>query len=62
MADPDTSRFMITTGQSGNVMSRHYDDLAPMWGRGEYISIPTGWTLDDAPEGLDVLTLQPASE
>jgi penicillin G amidase len=62
MADPDTSRFMITTGQSGNVMSRHYDDLAPMWGRGEYISIPTGWTLDNAPEGLDVLTLQPASE
>lgn len=62
MADPDTSRFMITTGQSGNVMSRHYDDLAPLWGRGEYIEIPTGWTLETRPEGVSVLTLQPGSQ
>ncbi len=62
MAAPDTSRFMITTGQSGNVMSRHYDDLAPMWGRGEYIAIPTGWTMDAAPDGLSVLRLQPGSQ
>ena len=62
MARPDTSRFMITTGQSGNVMSRHYDDLAPLWARGEYISIPTGWEMTDAPDGLAVLTLQPGSQ
>jgi penicillin G amidase len=62
MAEPDSSRFMITTGQSGNVMSPHYDDLAPLWGRGEYIEIPTGWTLETRPEGVSVLTLQPGSQ
>ena len=62
MADPDASRFMITTGQSGNVMSRHYDDLAPMWGRGEYVEIPTGWDMQSVPEGMDVLRLQPGSQ
>lgn len=62
MADPDASRFMITTGQSGNVMSRHYDDLAPLWGRGEYIEIPTDWDMRSVPEGMDVLRLQPGSQ
>ncbi len=62
MADPDTSRFMITTGQSGNVMSSHYADLAPLWGRGEYIEIPTGWTLETRPQDVSVLTLQPGSQ
>ena len=59
MSDLDNSRYMITTGQSGNVMSRHYDDLAPLWGRGEYIEIPTSWTSDNPPEGYRVLALQP---
>lgn len=62
MADPDASRYMITTGQSGNVMSRHYDDLAPLWGRGEYVEIPTGWDMRNVPEGVDVLRLQPGSQ
>jgi penicillin amidase len=62
LAEPDASRFMITTGQSGNVMSRHYDDLAPLWGRGEYLTVPTGWTPDTAPDGARVLTLQPGSQ
>jgi penicillin amidase len=62
MADPDASRFMITTGQSGNVMSRHYDDLAPLWSRGEYVEIPAGWDPASMPEGLDVLRLQPGSQ
>jgi penicillin G amidase len=62
LADPDASRFMITTGQSGNVLSRHYDDLAPLWGRGEYLEIPTGWTVDAPPQGMRVLTLQPGSQ
>ena len=61
MADPDASRFMITTGQSGNVMSRHYDDLAPLWGRGDYIEIRTDWTPETAPADADMLTLQPDS-
>ncbi len=36
-ADPDSSVFIISTGQSGNFMSSHYDDLAQLWRRGEYI-------------------------
>ncbi|MCV6586027.1 MAG: penicillin acylase family protein [Marinibacterium sp.] len=36
-ADPDSSVFVISTGQSGHFLSRHYDDLAQLWRRGEYI-------------------------
>ena len=36
-ADPDSSVFVIATGQSGHFLSRHYDDLGQLWRRGEYI-------------------------
>jgi penicillin amidase len=36
-ADPDSSVFIIATGQSGHPLSRHYDDLGTLWRRGEYI-------------------------
>ncbi len=36
-ADPDSSVFIISTGQSGHFLSRHYDDLSQLWRRGEYI-------------------------
>ncbi|MEM8692456.1 MAG: penicillin acylase family protein [Pseudomonadota bacterium] len=36
-ADPDSSVFIISTGQSGHFLSRHYDDMAQLWRRGEYI-------------------------
>jgi len=35
--DPDASVFVISTGQSGNFLSRFYDDQAQLWRRGEYI-------------------------
>jgi penicillin G amidase len=31
LADPEKSRFMIATGESGHIFSRHYGDLAPLW-------------------------------
>lgn len=37
LADPDSSVFIISTGQSGHPLSRHYDDLSGLWRRGEYI-------------------------
>jgi penicillin amidase len=43
-ADPDSSVFIIATGQSGHPLSRHYDDLGSLWRRGEYIPM----TLDPA--------------
>ena len=36
-ADPDSSVFIISTGQSGHPLSRHYDNLGELWRRGEYI-------------------------
>lgn len=36
-ADPDSSVFVISTGQSGHPLSRYYDDLGELWRRGEYI-------------------------
>lgn len=36
-ADPDSSVFIISTGQSGHPLSRHYDDLSALWRRGEYV-------------------------
>ena len=36
-ADPDSSVFIISTGQSGHFLSRHYDDLGNLWRRGEYV-------------------------
>jgi penicillin amidase len=39
LADPDSSVFITSTGQSGHPLSRHYDDLAELWRRGEYIGM-----------------------
>lgn len=36
-ADPDSSVFVISTGQSGHFLSRYYDDMAQLWRRGEYV-------------------------
>ncbi len=36
-SDPDSSAFVISTGQSGHPWSRHYDDLGALWRNGEYI-------------------------
>ncbi|WP_265502245.1 penicillin acylase family protein [Paracoccus beibuensis] len=39
LADPDSSVFIISTGQSGHPFSRHYDDMAGLWRRGEYVGM-----------------------
>ena len=36
-ADPDSSVFITSTGQSGHPLSRFYDDQGGLWRRGEYI-------------------------
>ncbi|HZZ92128.1 MAG TPA: penicillin acylase family protein [Usitatibacter sp.] len=41
LADLDRSRFMQSTGQSGNVFSPWYSSFAERWARVEYITIPT---------------------
>ncbi|MCT8160437.1 penicillin acylase family protein [Pseudoruegeria sp. SHC-113] len=55
-ADPDSSVFIISTGQSGHPLSRHYDDLGELWRRGEYIPMSLDPELARAAaEGVTVL-------
>ena len=59
-ADPDSSVFVISTGQSGHPLSRHYDDLGEIWRRGDYV--PMSLDPDLARAGaLGVIELTPAS-
>jgi penicillin G amidase len=37
LSDPNGSVFIAATGQSGHLLSRHYDDMAGLWRRGEYV-------------------------
>ncbi|MXW86064.1 MAG: penicillin acylase family protein [Boseongicola sp. SB0673_bin_14] len=37
LSDPESSVFVISTGQSGHPLSPHYEDLGKLWRRGEYI-------------------------
>ena len=59
-ADPDSSVFVSSTGQSGHFLSRHYDDLAQLWRRGEYIPMSLDADLARA-ASVGVTTLIPAS-
>ncbi|MBB1491351.1 penicillin acylase family protein [Paracoccus sp. MC1854] len=59
LADPDSSVFVIATGQSGHPLSRHYDDQAERWRRGEYVAMSLDPTLARAGAvGVTVLTVQ----
>lgn len=39
LGDPDASRFMIATGQSGNPLSSRYRDLIEIWRDGGYLTM-----------------------
>lgn len=58
-ADPNSSVFVTSTGQSGHFLSRHYDDLAQLWRRGEYIPMSLDEGLARA-ASVGVTTLTPA--
>ncbi len=60
-ADPDSSVFITSTGQSGHFLSRHYDDLAQLWRRGEYIPMSLDADLARA-AAVGVTTLVPAGD
>jgi penicillin amidase len=58
LSNPEKSRFMITTGQSGHIFSPHYRDFLPLWN--EVKSIPLTGTEDDLKKaGARLLTLTP---
>jgi penicillin amidase len=39
LGNPDNTRFMIATGQSGHIFSRHYGDLVPLWSEGKAVTL-----------------------
>ncbi len=58
-ADPDSSVFVISTGQSGHPLSRFYDNLGELWRRGEYIPMSLDPELARA-AAAGIMVLQPA--
>ncbi|SFR49506.1 penicillin acylase family protein [Litoreibacter janthinus] len=59
--DPDSSLFVMSTGQSGHPLSRHYDDLGVLWRRGEYIPMSLDPELARA-GAVGTITLVPSGE
>jgi penicillin amidase len=39
--DPNRSQFIHSTGQSGNLLSAHYSDMATAWSEGNYVPMST---------------------
>ena len=59
LGDANQSRFMIATGQSGNILSPHYGDLVKPWNEGKYITLK-GTHDELAAQGLPELVLKPS--
>jgi penicillin amidase len=58
LADLGNSRFMHTTGQSGNFLSKHYDDLIPLWRGVQYV--PMYWDKSQVTGNAEgILRLEP---
>ena len=58
---PTSSVFVIATGESGHLLSRHYDDLAALWRRGDYV--PMALDPDLARAGAEGVTrITPAGD
>ena len=55
----DNSRFMHTTGQSGNVLSAHYDDLIPKWAATQYVQMYWTRAAVEGSPGAEKLRLEP---
>ena len=58
LANPDKSRFMIATGESGHIFSRHYGDLTPLWNDVKSITL-AGSEKELKTAGAQELTLEP---
>jgi len=59
LADPANSRFVITTGQSGNPLSRHWGDFVRRWRDGGHVRIH-GTREELAAQGAQRLSIAPA--
>ena len=54
LADPERSRFVVTPGQSGNLLSAQAWDMLPLWAAGRTVTIPA------SPDGVSgTIRLEP---
>ena len=60
-ADPESSVFVTSTGQSGHFLSRHYDDLGARWRLGEYVPMSLDPDLARA-ANLGITRISPAAQ
>jgi penicillin amidase len=60
-ADPESSVFVTSTGQSGHFLSRHYDDLGARWRLGEYVPMSLDPDLARA-ANLGITRITPAAQ
>jgi penicillin G amidase len=58
LKEPKNSRFMIATGESGHIFSRHYGDLVPLWNDVKSITL-SGSEDELKTSGAEELTLSP---
>ena len=58
LGNPDNSVFVISTGQSGNPLSSHYEDYAEPWRDGRYLPMLTNRAAVEE-DALGTLVLQP---
>ncbi len=56
LGDPEAGRMITFGGQSGHVGSPHYDDLTPLWARGDTVPM----RLETLPEKATVTRFDPA--
>lgn len=56
LADLSKSRFTVAGGQSGQILSRHFDDLLEGWRDGDYFELREP---GPAKSGADVMRLRP---
>jgi penicillin amidase len=58
LANPDRSRFMITTGESGHIFSPLYGNLVSMWNDGKAITL-SGTSGEFAAQNLPLMEFTP---
>jgi penicillin amidase len=58
LGNPDASLFMIATGESGHIFSKHYGDLVPLWNDVKAITL-SGSARELKQSGASELVLEP---
>ena len=59
-SDLDSSQFIISTGQSGHPLSKHFDDLSQLWKSGLYAVMSLD-PVSARANSIGITTLEPAT-